>query len=183
MAAERRRAAALDRTHHLQLLEADMPALASRQADRGRGKCPRPPELVEPFRRRYAGGPSFVLPYGSAFAAAAQPLQRALDLCDHSGRHAGVARRRLQLLVSEQRLDDRISVPRLEQMRCEAMAKRMQRQRFAQPRGFRGLLEQPAELARGQRPMLTRPGNSQRCSGATPASTRSAAPSTIAATA
>src|SRR5215472_12235461 len=35
------------------------------------------------------------------------------------------------------------------------MAKRMQRDRLAQPRGFGGLLEQPAELTRGQRLMMT----------------------------
>ena len=43
----------------------------------------------------------------------------------------------------------------LEQMGREAVAKRMQRNRLAQPGGFGGLLEQPAELTRGQRLMLT----------------------------
>ena len=37
----------------------------------------------------------------------------------------------------------------------EAVAKRMQRDRLAQRRGSRGLLEQPAELTRGQRLMIT----------------------------
>src|SRR5215469_15128443 len=36
-----------------------------------------------------------------------------------------------------------------------AAAFRMQRDRLAQPRGFGGLLEQPAELTRGQRLMMT----------------------------
>src|SRR5260370_40960499 len=40
-------------------------------------------------------------------------------------------------------------------MSREAVAKRMQRERLAQPRGFRGFLEQPAELTRGQRLMIT----------------------------
>src|ERR1700692_1269488 len=40
-------------------------------------------------------------------------------------------------------------------MSREAVAKRMQRDGLAQPRGFRGLLEQPAKLTRGQRPMIT----------------------------
>src|SRR5215469_16783282 len=43
----------------------------------------------------------------------------------------------------------------LEQMGPKAVAKRMQRDRLAQPRGFGGLLEQPAELTRGQRLMMT----------------------------
>ena len=38
------------------------------------------------------------------------------------------------------------------------MAKCMERERLAQPRGFRGFLEQPSELARGQRPMLAAAG-------------------------
>src|SRR6266446_4383737 len=93
MPAERRGATALDRTHHLQLLEAHM--------------------------------------------------------------HAGVAGRRLQPLVSEQRLNDANVPAALEQMSREAVTKRMQREHLAQPRGFRGFLEQPAELTRGQRLMLT----------------------------
>src|ERR1700748_2564479 len=50
MAAERRRATALDRTHHLQLLKAHI-APGGLHAPRGRdrGGCPRPPELVEPW--------------------------------------------------------------------------------------------------------------------------------------
>src|SRR6266850_1971938 len=56
---------------------------------------------------------------------------------------------------SEQRLNDANVPAALEQMGREAVAKRMQRERLAQPRGFRGLLEQPAELTRGQRLMLT----------------------------
>ena len=40
----------------------------------------------------------------------------------------------------------------------KAVAKRMQRDRLAQPRGFRGFLEQPAELTRGQRLMITATG-------------------------
>src|ERR1700688_4076685 len=42
-----------------------------------------------------------------------------------------------------------------EQMGREAVAKRMQGDCLAQPRGSRGLLEQPAELTRGQRVMIT----------------------------
>src|SRR5215813_9268335 len=55
---------------------------------------------------------------------------------------------------SEQRLNHANIRAALKQMGPKAVAKRMQRNRLAQPRGFRGLLEQPAELARGQRLMI-----------------------------
>jgi hypothetical protein len=48
--------------------------------------------------------------------------------------------------MSEQRLNHANVLAALEQMGRKAMAKRMQRDRLAQPRGFGGLLEQPAEL-------------------------------------
>src|SRR6266853_297646 len=86
MPAERRGATALDRTHHLQLLEAHMPAV---------GLAP-----------------------GRTVIDANVPAA-------------------------------------LEQMSREAVTKRMQREHLAQPRGFRGFLEQPAELTRGQRLMIT----------------------------
>ena len=98
---------------------------------------------------------SFVSPRTLA-ARRAQALQRALDLGDHSGRHASVAGRRLKLVVSEQCLNQTNIRTALEQMGREAVAKRMQRERLAQPRGFCGFLEQPSELARGQAvPMIT----------------------------
>src|SRR6266853_780032 len=56
---------------------------------------------------------------------------------------------------SEQRLNNANVPAALEQMGREAVAKRMQGDSLAQPRGSRGLLEQPAELTRGQRVMLT----------------------------
>ena len=69
----------------------------------------------------------------------AQARERALDLGDYSGRHAGVAGRRLELVVSKQRLNHPNVFAVLEQMGCEGMAKRMKRERFAQPRRFRRL--------------------------------------------
>src|SRR3981189_2957832 len=56
---------------------------------------------------------------------------------------------------SEQRLNDANVPAAFEQMGREAVAKRMQGDCLAQPRGSRGLLEQPAELTRGQRVMVT----------------------------
>ena len=52
--------------------------------------------------------------------------------------------------MSEQRLDHANVPAALEQVGRKAMAKRMQRDCLAQRRGFGGLLEQPAELTRGQ---------------------------------
>ena len=114
--------------------------------DRDRGECPRPPELVEPWpaalrRRRLLG----VLPRTLA-AWPPQATERALDLGDQPCRNAGVASRRLQLLVSEQRLNHANVGAALKQMGREAVAKRMQREGFTQPRCFRCLLEQPSEL-------------------------------------
>src|SRR6516162_9163773 len=56
---------------------------------------------------------------------------------------------------SKQRLNHANVRAALEQMGREAVAKRMQRDRLAQPRGFGSLLEQPTELTRGQRLMIT----------------------------
>ena len=53
MPAERRRAAALDRRHHLQLAEAHMAGVGSDATPvRGRGRYPRPPELAAPREPR-----------------------------------------------------------------------------------------------------------------------------------
>jgi hypothetical protein len=71
---------------------------------------------------------------------------------------AKVADGAFDLRVAEQDLDDADVGAALQQMGCEGMAKRMKRQRFAQPRRFRRLLEQPADLTRGQRPMLIATG-------------------------
>src|SRR5580693_535989 len=111
--------------------------------DRDRGECPRAPELVEPWpaalrrrRQRLLG----VSPRTLA-ARRARALQGTLDLGNHSGRHAGVAGRRLELHVSEQYLNQPNIRAALKQMSRKAMAKRMERERLAQPRGFRGPLE------------------------------------------
>ncbi len=57
--------------------------------------------------------------------------------------------------MSEQRLNHANVLAALEQMGRKAVAKRMQRDRLAQRRGCGGLLEQPAELTRSHRLMLT----------------------------
>jgi hypothetical protein len=84
-----------------------------------------------------------------------QGIDWALDLGNHSSRHTTVTGRRLEFVVSEQRLNQPDIRAALEQMSREAVAKRMQGDCLAQSRGSRGLLEQPAELTRGQRLMIT----------------------------
>src|SRR4030081_2014106 len=149
MAAERRRTTALDRTHHLQLVEAHMPAVGL--TDRGRGKCPRPPELVEPWPASLRPRRLRTVSLRTPAARRAQTFQGALDLGNQSDRHATVAGRRLGLGMAEQRLEHAKVLAALEQMGRKAVAKRMQRDRLAQRRGFGGLLEQSPKLTRSQR--------------------------------
>src|SRR6266849_3517012 len=84
---------------------------------------------------------------------------------------------------SEQRLNDANVPAALEQMGREAVAKRMQGDCLAQPRGSRGLLEQPAELTGAWSEADDH--CDRETASAVPACrrryTRSAAPSTIAA--
>src|SRR5262252_482219 len=53
IATERRRAAALDRTHDLQLLQADMATVGFTPSGTVVAENPRPPDLTEPCGRRY----------------------------------------------------------------------------------------------------------------------------------
>jgi hypothetical protein len=92
------------------------------------------PELVEPqptalWRRRLLS-----LWLCTTVPPRAQMRERALDLGDHSGRHAGVAGRRLKPLVSKQGLDQPNVLAIFEQMGCEGMTQRMERASCAAPR-------------------------------------------------
>src|SRR5207237_26719 len=107
--------------------------------------------------REPSGGSSVFVSHTPA-ARRAQAHQRALDLGNHSGRHATVAGCRLELVVSEQSLNHANVRAALEQMGRKAVAKRMQGERLTQPGCLRGFLEQPAELTRGQRLMITATG-------------------------
>src|ERR1700688_3118695 len=80
---------------------------------------------------------------------AARRVLAARDMA--ADRHATVAGCRLGLRMSEQRLNHADVLAALEQMCRKAVAKRMQRDRLAQHRGFGGLLEQSTELTRSQR--------------------------------
>ena len=52
--------------------------------------------------------------------------ERAVDRRDHTGGHAGVAGRRLQLVVTQERLDDPDVDPAFEQMGGKGVAQGMQ---------------------------------------------------------
>ena len=115
---------------------------------------------------------------------AAEPRERALDGGDPACGHARVARRRVQLVVAEQSLDQPDIGAALEQMRGKAVAQRMQADALPDAGSFRRLMEQAAELARRQ--MQSRVG--VRGTASAPVAARlhrsgSAAPSTIAAAA
>ena len=101
MTAERRRAAALDRTHHLHLVEADVPGI---------GLAPRRPVIAENIRDlqrwtghgRGASGPRLVSPALRLVAGLGQQIERALDGGNHAGGDARVARRGVQFIVTQQ---------------------------------------------------------------------------------
>src|SRR5882762_9492285 len=131
MAAECRRAAALDRTHDLQLAETDVARI---------GAPPRRPVVAEdirdlqrwtrhssqPFRRR------LVLPaLPGSFARLRQPVERALDAGDHAGGDTGIARRRVQFVVTQQRLDESDIGAILKQVGREAVTLHALRHSFA----------------------------------------------------
>src|SRR5450756_2861833 len=100
-AIERHRAAALDRTHDLQLVEADVSGI---------GQTPRRPVVAEDIRdlQRWTGhgrGPlrrRLVFPaLLGLFARLRQQVERALDAGDHAGGDARVARRGCLLYTSD----------------------------------------------------------------------------------
>ena len=139
MPAERRRAAALDRRHHLQLVEAEMAGI---------GRTPRRPVVAEDIRDlqprtgqaagAYAGGCPCFLSCSSVGPSAGlcaplawlrQHVEWALDVGDHAGRDAGIARRCIELVVPQERLDDPDIGAALKKMGGEAVAQHMQASR------------------------------------------------------
>ena len=152
MAAERRRAAVLDRTQDLirKRLKGRHWLCATRP--RGRGRYPRPPAL-DGTRRRYAVGWSFLL-FSLAllgFAGLRQKVERAFDAGDQAGRDERIERCGVQFVETEERLDDYDISAALQQVGREAVAQRVQRHALLDL-GFIGrLVEQSAQLAGGQR--------------------------------
>ena len=128
MAAERRRAAALDRRHHLELAEADVA---------GVGAAPGRPVAAEDVRD---------LQSGTRHAAAATPaaapsasvigVSRSsglMTVADRLGRDLGVERRRLELGVAEQHLDHADVDVLFQQMGGEAVPQRVRRHPLLDP--------------------------------------------------
>src|SRR5712691_3885301 len=111
---------------------------------RGRGRYPRPPALDGTWPlRRWLVFPA--LP--GLLAGLRQQVERALDAGDHAGGDTRVARRRVQFVVTQKRLDDSNIGAALEQMGREAVAQRVQRHALLDPGRVRRFMEQAVELA------------------------------------
>ena len=97
VSAEGRRAAALDGTHHLELEQADVTAV---------GMTPRGPVVAEDIRdlQSWTGhvGPLRWRLVLLLRHQRREPVERAHDLTDDVGGHLGVARRGVELGMSEQ---------------------------------------------------------------------------------
>ena len=145
MAAEGRRAAALDRRHHLQLVEADMAGI---------GLTPCRAMVAEDIRnlqsrarharRASAGRPDLL-------ELERDVLQRAHDLADRLGGDAGIERRGVELGVTEQHLDHADIDVLLEQVGGEAVPQGVQRDALVDLRHLGGGVTGAIELARGHR--------------------------------
>ena len=80
-----------------------------------------------------------------------QQIEWALDAGDHASGDAGVARRGVQFIVAQQRLDDSDIGAALQQMGREAVAQRVQRHALLDPGFISRLVEQATQLAGGHR--------------------------------
>ena len=84
-------------------------------------------------------------------------FERAFDTCDHAGRNPRVARRRLQLVVAQKRLNDADIGAAFQKMRCEGVTERMQAHGLLDAGGLGCLLKQAGELTRRQMIALAAP--------------------------
>src|SRR5262249_40371715 len=136
-----------DRRHHLQLVEADVSGI-------GRTPCwTMVAEDVCDLQRwtrhggaRLRGWPVLLallrlLAGLGLLAGLRQQVERALDIGDYAGGDARVARRRLQFVVPQQRLDDPDIGAALKEMGREAVAERVQRHALPDPGRFCRLVE------------------------------------------
>src|ERR1700688_829702 len=112
---------------------------------RGRGRYPRPPALDGTWPRGPLRGRLVFLP--GLLARLRQQVEGALNASDHAGGDAGVARRGVELVVTQKRLDDANIGAALKQMGREAVAQRMQRHALLDPGRIGHLMEQAVELA------------------------------------
>ena len=116
MTAERRGAADLDRRHDAPLAEAQMRLVRGTPcAHRSGGRRPPPPASDATWPAGQAGAVSSMF----------KQLERALDLSDRVERNASVSRRRGDMPMPQQILDDADIDALLQQMRGKAMAKRV----------------------------------------------------------
>src|SRR6267143_1386755 len=145
VSAESCRAAVLDGAHHLELEQADVTAV---------GMTPRGPVVAENVRDlQIWTGHGDPLRWRLVLLRHQwrQPVQWAYDLTDDVGGHLGVARRGVELGMSEQNLDHTNVVLLLEQVRGEAVSQRVRRHPIGQPGQFGGHVAGAIELARGDR--------------------------------
>src|SRR4029077_5786606 len=105
---------------------------------------------MAPLRRRLVF-PALLFGFLGLLARLRQKVERAFDAGDHAGSDAPIARRGVQFVVTQERLDDSDISAALQQVGREAVAQRVQRHALLDP-GFIGrLVEQSAQLAGGHR--------------------------------
>src|SRR5207344_853128 len=105
---------------------------------------------MAPLRRRLVF-PALLFGFLGLLAGLRQKVERAFDAGDHAGSDARIARRGVQFVVTQERLDDSDISAALQQVGREAVAQRVQRHALLDP-GFIGrLVEQSAQLAGGHR--------------------------------
>src|SRR6266478_8594464 len=145
MAAESRRAAALDRRHHLELAEAHMAGI---------GLTPRRTMAAEDIRdlQRWARHACRALRgWSNLLELERDMLQRAHHLPDRLGGNAGVKRRGVELGMTEQDLDHADIDVLLQQMGGEAMPQGVQRHALVDLGHLRRRMAGTIELARRDR--------------------------------
>ena len=137
---ERRCAAALDSTHHLQLAEAHVAAV---------GVAPSGTVVAKNIRnlQSWTGHERRVLLRRLVLLALlGQLIERAHHLGDQVGGDAGVVRRRIEALVAEQSLDHPDIDTAIIEVRGKAVPKRVQVDGLRDAGGIGGFVEQPGEL-------------------------------------
>src|SRR5450432_126626 len=92
------------------------------------------------------------------FAWCVEPVERALDRGDEAGGDPRIARRRLQLRMSEQRLDHSDIDAAIIEVRGKAVPKRVQVDGLGDAGGIGGFVEQPVELPGRQMQSLAATG-------------------------
>ena len=142
VAAERRRAAVLDRRHDLELGQAQMTGLDGTIAGAFSSE-----DIGDLERGAQAASAAGIL----AFHQQRQTLERTGHRADRLGRNARIERGRIELGVPQQHLDDADVDILLEQMRGEAVAQCVRADTLLDASGFRCLMNRAVDLARRDR--------------------------------